>query len=583
MNKEVIYLEPEDDITDILTKLQKAEQKLVALVPPKKAAMLRSAVNMKLIARTAKESEKIVVIVTADPAVIKLAMSARIPIAKTLQSRPVIPTPEMVQTAKSSEQVIDEDLADSEANSESDTNSAKNTSKNSENSAKNAANGSKMPSEASKNASEGASEKSAVTLELNDESLENASKKGDKSSKSNQKSAKSTKVPSLEKYRKWIIAGSVAALAVICFLVWAFVFAPAVKVVVAMETTSENFSETVNFTTELSAEKASEGLFYATKQSYEQKYSQKTSTTGEEDRGERASGEVTLTKTVELKDALNGLEISVKQGDQFVASNGLTYVAIAAKSVALNELYEDCQGTGMSYVCSLTLTVPIEASAPGESYNLNANSNWNSFSGMSVTNSKAISGGTSNIVKIVSQSDVDKVKDELVANHADEGKESLLSDLKTQDVVIIDASYASEVTSVDASPAVNEEATETTVSVTVVYSVYTVDRTKVQEYVAAKLALGDDQKIYSLGEPYFERFTGLENSARLKTVVSVGPVITEETILGKIKGIKIGEAQSVLKSINGVSTVEITPSYFWVRSVPDDPNKITIELKMEEE
>lgn len=36
MNKEVIYLEPEDDITDILSKLQRAEQKVVALVPPKK-------------------------------------------------------------------------------------------------------------------------------------------------------------------------------------------------------------------------------------------------------------------------------------------------------------------------------------------------------------------------------------------------------------------------------------------------------------------------------------------------------------------------------------------------------------------
>ena len=66
MNKEVIYLEPEDDITDILTKLQQAEQKLVALVPPKKATMLRSAVNMKLVARTAKECDKVAVIVTAE-------------------------------------------------------------------------------------------------------------------------------------------------------------------------------------------------------------------------------------------------------------------------------------------------------------------------------------------------------------------------------------------------------------------------------------------------------------------------------------------------------------------------------------
>ena len=120
MNKEVIYLEPEDDITDILTKLQQAEQKLVALVPPKKATMLRSAVNMKLVARTAKECDKVAVIVTADPAIVKMAMTAQIPIAKTLQSRPVVPTKEDIDKTMAEEQVIDEDLADASAAAELD-------------------------------------------------------------------------------------------------------------------------------------------------------------------------------------------------------------------------------------------------------------------------------------------------------------------------------------------------------------------------------------------------------------------------------------------------------------------------------
>ena len=112
MSKEVIYLEPEDDITDILTKLQRAEQKLVALVPPKKATILRSAVNMKLVARAAKECKKIVVIVTADPAILKMAMAAQIPVAKTLQSRPVVPTKESLASATDNEQVIEEGMDD---------------------------------------------------------------------------------------------------------------------------------------------------------------------------------------------------------------------------------------------------------------------------------------------------------------------------------------------------------------------------------------------------------------------------------------------------------------------------------------
>ena len=44
MNKDVIYIEPEDDITDIITKIEKSKEKIVALVPPKKAGVFRSVV-----------------------------------------------------------------------------------------------------------------------------------------------------------------------------------------------------------------------------------------------------------------------------------------------------------------------------------------------------------------------------------------------------------------------------------------------------------------------------------------------------------------------------------------------------------
>ena len=582
MNKEVIYLEPEDDITDVLTKLQRAEQKLVALVPPKKATILRSAVNMKLIARTAKDCEKVAVIVTGDPAVIKLAMAARIPVAKTLQSRPMVPTPEMLQESKSSEQVIDEDLAE---NSEKTAKSAENA----QNPAKSASNAPSKTTKTASEAPEGTLDASdadgAVTLDLTDEGLAAAAEKGQKSAKSGKNSEKSAKkVPSLEKYRKWIIIGSVTGVLLIIFLVWAFVFAPAATITVAMRTTSENFSETVNFTTDINSENTAEGLLFAHQQSYEQKYETKVTATGEEDRGERATGELVLTKSAGASSVLvSGLSIDVPKDTTFTASNGLTYTAIMDKSTAVNDFETDCAGSGLSYTCSLTLTVPVQATAPGDSYNLSAESTWNSFSGASVSNPKALSGGTSSKVKIVAQSDVDQARDQLVSSHADEGKKSLFSDLEEQSAVVIEPSYASETVNTTATPAVGEEGNEATVSVTVKYSVYTVDEAKVESFIAERMSLSDDQKLYSIGNPYFERFTNLEESARLKTTVAVGPVLTEDTILDRVKGVKIGEAQSILKSINGVSDVEISPSYFWVRSVPNDPNKITINLQMEGE
>ena len=58
MNKDVIYIEPEHDITDILANIKGAKSKIVALVPPKKSTVLRSAVNFKLIAKAATKSEK---------------------------------------------------------------------------------------------------------------------------------------------------------------------------------------------------------------------------------------------------------------------------------------------------------------------------------------------------------------------------------------------------------------------------------------------------------------------------------------------------------------------------------------------
>ena len=91
MNKDVIYIEAEDDITDILSKVKNAKNKIVALVPPKKAGVLHSAVNFKLITKTATKAEKTVVLVSADESLKRLAATANIPVAKTLQSKPQLP------------------------------------------------------------------------------------------------------------------------------------------------------------------------------------------------------------------------------------------------------------------------------------------------------------------------------------------------------------------------------------------------------------------------------------------------------------------------------------------------------------
>lgn len=571
MNKDVIYLEPEDDITDILTKLQQAEQKLVALVPPKKSTILRSAVNMKLVARVAKECEKVAVIVTADPAIVKMAMLAKIPVAKTLQSRPIVPTEENVKKASADEQVIDEDLENSKnAPSKDD----------------------KTSSKAPKTPSEATSTKGADTLDLTEEALQKPSKKSEKS-KSAKKSPQNNTF--FQKYRKFILIGSGAAVVLAVLLVWAFVFAPAVKITVAISSTPSSFSETVRFTTDKDAQNPEENILYAEQVTLDDVYKTSILATGKEDRGEKAKGRLTITASFVPKEYLGigGYSVSVPEGAIFTNSaNKLNYVATSSESVGWDgeKTTVECDngnlsgGSALTRTCRLSVTVSIEAEEGGEEYNIGSNSSWNNYQGGSVSNGSAISGGTTDIVKVISDDDIEKVKAEQLSEHSEGGKEDLFDDLK-DDVVAIESSFKAEATDVKTTPDRSEEVKDgedPTAEVKITYSVYVVKKSDIESYIQSKLNLADDQKIYSIGEPYFERFTDIENDARLKTTVETGPTVTEEEILEKVKGMKTGQVKSILQSINGVSNVNISTSYFWVWSVPNDPRKITVDLVVED-
>ncbi len=559
-------MEPEDDITDILTKLQQAQQKLVALVPPKKAIILRSAVNMKLVARVAKECEKVAVIVTADPAIVKMAMLAKIPVAKTLQSRPVVPTEENVKKAEADEQII-EDLADDDAEEPK----SKNTAESAETSRK------------------------PATIDLTEEGLEQNDKKASDKKSKKHPTKKPENASFFEKYRKLILIGSGAVVVLIVFLVWAMVFAPAVKITVAISSTPNSFSESVHFTTDDNAQNFEENLLFAEQVAVDNTYKTSILATGNDDRGEKAKGRLTVSVNFTPREYLGigGYGVSVSAGDTFTnSSNGLVYVATSSESNAWDgeETTVECDngklsgGSALNRTCRLSVTVSVEAQEAGEDYDVNANSNWAPFKGGTVSNGGPIAGGTTNIVKVIDEADVEKVKEKQLAEHREDGKEDLLSDLD-KDVVPIEASFKSEVVEVKTTPGLNEEIEgdpEGSADVKISYSIYVIKKSDIEEYIKTKLKLTNDQKIYSIGDPYFERFTDIENDARLKTTVETGPTVTEEDILEKVKGKKTGQVQSILRSINGISSVTINPSYFWVWTVPTDPSRITIDLSIEE-
>ncbi len=585
MNKETIYIESSDDITDILSKLKSSDKKVIALVPPKKPSVLLSAVNIKLIARTAKTEGKAVVLVSTDDSLTKLAMSANLPVAPSLKSRPIMPGAQVEESAPKEEEKEEEPASEEETEpEESDDDDELEDEK----------------EEKETESEESDDDEEEDEPEESDE--KEVSKDGDKKKKEKPAKAKKEKkehnspiVAWISDHKIIIILGIVFLIGIVVFLIWAFTIAPNVKVSISVRTTSSNFSENVIFVKQPADEDAKVGKFYIREEKVEKDQTVKFTATGKKDIGESATGTVSV-----IANFIGPGSITVSSGTRF-SNNGLDYlttedVAIAGptdmtpsafKTACVN--YNDDFHFGTD-ACEVQASLPIKASAPGEDYNISSTgSGWStsSTSNIYVAGSSDISGGTSEIVTIVQQSDVDLAIDKLKSENKDDNKNQLY--VKLSDTVMpIDASFKVSTTDPKITPAVGEEVKEGTtpeISTKTTYTVYTIDKVRLEEFIKDKVKLNEKEKLYSVGDPYVEYFTesGDNYSAKLKTAYKYGPEISETEVLEKIQGEKIGRIEPILKdSFPGISSAKATKSYFWVNSVPSNPNQVQIELSVEE-
>lgn len=65
--KKILYVEIDDEVTFIFEKLQKIKHKTVYLVVPQRAVIFQSAINLKILKRKAEDLDKKVIIITTDP------------------------------------------------------------------------------------------------------------------------------------------------------------------------------------------------------------------------------------------------------------------------------------------------------------------------------------------------------------------------------------------------------------------------------------------------------------------------------------------------------------------------------------
>ena len=544
MNKDIIYIDVEDDITAIIGKVKQSREKIVVLVPPKRIGVLQSAVNLRLLSRTTTQSGKHLVLITTNGALTALAAAAKIPVAKNLQSKPEI------GAAPDEDADIEEDIID----------------------------GSQLPvGELARTADRGTAF-TAVSPAVDEAVRENAAEeKGGRTVPVRSRPVRTksgVKVPNFDSFRKKLLLIGAGGLVLIGFLVWAIFFAPRANVVIAARTTDTPVNARVTLdpaaTTTLQ-----EGLLKSTTKQTKKDQTVEFAATGKKDVGNKATGSMKLTRT-----SPSATPVTVPAGTEFTAS-GLTFVSTQAATLT-SQLTPSGFDPGSA-------TVAVQATDIGDNFNLSARGYTSSVSGVNA-NGTDMAGGSKKTVTVVSADDVQKATEQLAEQKTDDIKRDLAKQFDGT-FVVVDQSFKIDQANPSSAPAVDQESTDGKARLTssVTYSLSAVAKSELKmyldDYFKAQLKDKDDQRVYDngSGEAKLSNISVVDGGkfgANLVASAKIGPKISDDEVKELAAGKRYGDIQASLEAIQGVESVDVEYSPFWVTSTPNDVKRISVEFKL---
>jgi hypothetical protein len=546
MNKDVIYIDVEDDITAIIGKIKSSKDKIVALVPPKRIGILQSAVNLRLLSRMAKKSHKHLVIITSNQALIVLSATAQIPIAKNLQSKPEI--------AEIAALDIDdgEDIID----------------------------GAQLPvGELAKSTDE--TNKDDVsdaidTIDIETDGSENAKKDIGPKSKSK---AKAIKVPDFSSFRKKLFIALGILPLLVAFFVWAIFYAPAAKVIITAKTSPAPVSMALKLGGSAATD-VSKNIIQSLVKQAQQDLSVEFTATGKKDESAKATG--TIDFSISCGD-VGSDPVIIPAGNQVTSTEGKVYLTQNSIYVTTPVFSGGCYFVGSGSVA---------AEATGEEYNNVADDTYtvDGFPDVSGTGT-AMTGGLTKITTIVTAADVQKASQVLVALSSDSVKQQLLDEFKNGEYVIDESFDVDRATPVS-EPAIGEEAaTKAKLTSKTTYSIVAIAKSELQVFlkntIEKQITNTNTQRVYDDGIDNVilsGYITGSkETTVNMTALGKIGPNIDQDTVKEQIKGLRYGDVQSLLERNVGVSSVDVQFSYFWVNTVPSDDNKIEVEFVLQDE
>jgi hypothetical protein len=554
MNKDVIYIDVDDDVTAIIGKIKMAKEKIVALVPPKRAGSLQSAVNLRLIDRMARAEKKKLVLITNNQALVALAASAKIPVAKNLQTKPEI--------AEVAALVVDDgdDIIDGSQLPVGD--HAKTV---------------KVRDGTAIASSMRSDDIDATDLDIDGETVTGPVAASTVAKSAMAKSAKKSqkpKIPNFDTFRKKLLLGIVGGGALVALLVWMFGFAPAATVIITASTTPAPVSSSITLGGTVATD-FSKGIVSSAAQQTQTNEVVDFEATGQKDVGEAATGTIRFS-TDDASTAINGATIPA--GTKLTSSTGLVFSTDAAVVISSSN-YKNAQ-------------VDVTATESGTKFNGATGQLSGAPAKISAAFVEAAAGGTTIVVRVVSAGDVERAKGQLVGAATDAQKAELKKKFVNGEL-IIDSSFTVTRGAIVSAPALGAEAADGKAKLTVptTYAIQAVSKTDLETYLRKSLESNvddkDTQKVYNTGVNGATisnfRKDGEAMLASVNAKGSVGPIIDEAGIKEQVKGKRYGEVQEALGTMNGIKSVDVKFSYFWVRTVPNNLDKITIQFKVQDE
>ncbi len=539
--RETIYIDVEDDVTSIVGKVRSASAKVVALVVPKRSTTLQSAVNVKLIKRAAVSSKKAVVLITSDEGMRALAASVGIHVAKTLQSKPEIPTlKDEIDTDVDGDTPVG-DLAKKD-DIEID----------------NSENAPKPEVVAPKGAKKG-----AVLAALKSPKI---------------------KIPNFEKFRsKLLIGGGLLAL-LIGGWIWASIVLPRAEIIITTNTSVIDTETVFSAKTDATEFDAENKVVPAYVKEVEKINSESVDATGSRDEGTKAKGTLTLTNCI-----FDGQSYTIPAGTGFSTSDGLTFTTNRDINLppAVYAGPENCVSPGQD--------IGVTAIEGGEKFNIKAQGYtapeaYQTGNGSIQAEGSKMSGGTTKIVKFVSQNDIEAAKQAVTDDVEPKAKEELNAQFSSDQAYALGETFEAGDAEVTSVPKVGEEVkdgNQAKVTVKIKYTQTGIKKeflTKLIEAAAEGSVDSSTQVIQNTGLDEAEititdEPSDSETRIRMLSTVVAGPQLDETSIKESVAGEKKARTREIIQQRPGITGVEVNYSPFWVIKTPDNPEKVTVTFQ----